>query len=270
MPDVSPGFVERALTYGAVSYAFGYLVVMLHTARLGFPIIALLDPIYVWIGFPLAVVAFFATQIWTAARENISAAARDLRVAVRNFRPVEGEPLAESLGGLAVSFANALPIPPFASGLTVHVYRKLFNWIAAMATKTNDYSRAIQRASTYLNRVLMAVSGARRLLNTISYVLVLGLLLWAYVWHLYPEIPKAYGGGASITVRVVLSDEALPRELLSDLGSQPNTVPADSGSRVQTDTLTLLYSTSDAYYIRTRSGRIVSLSTGVVDAIIWP
>jgi hypothetical protein len=270
MSDASPGFVERALTYGALSYAFGFLVVMLHTARLGFPVIALLDPIYVWIGFPLAVVAFFAAQIWAAARQNIFAAREGLRAAIRNIRPAEGKPLAESFGGLAVSFANAFPILPFGSGLTVHAYLKLFAWLATLAAKTDEYAQAIQRASAYLNSFLMALSGALRFLNTVTYVGVLGILLWAYVWHLYPKIPKAYGGGAPTTVRLVLSDEALPKVLLSDLGAQSNTLASDTGGSVQTDTLTLLYSTSDAYYIRTHSRRIISVSAGVVDAIIWP
>src|SRR5262245_12223709 len=64
------GFIDRVLTYGAVSYGFGFLVVMLHTWRLGLPVISLADPIYVWLGLPFAIVAFYATPIFTVVRNR--------------------------------------------------------------------------------------------------------------------------------------------------------------------------------------------------------
>ena len=51
--------IKTAVAWGSLSYAFGFVTVMLHTWRLGFPVLELLSGVYIWIGLPLAIFAFF-------------------------------------------------------------------------------------------------------------------------------------------------------------------------------------------------------------------
>jgi hypothetical protein len=41
---------------------------MLHTYRLGLPVVELIEPIYIWVGLPLAVVLYFIGQLLAAFR----------------------------------------------------------------------------------------------------------------------------------------------------------------------------------------------------------
>src|SRR5687768_7852624 len=106
--NLTGGFVERALAYAALSYGFGFVVVMLHTARLGFPVIGLLEPIYVLIGLPLAAVAFFGNQLNTFIRQRAAEARDSLKVFAHSFgndsKPV-AQPTKAYIEQLATFFA---------------------------------------------------------------------------------------------------------------------------------------------------------------------
>ena len=43
---------------------------MLHTARMGIPVLELIGPINVWIGAPLAVVIFFSRKLWLMVKNR--------------------------------------------------------------------------------------------------------------------------------------------------------------------------------------------------------
>ena len=56
--------LEVLISWASIAYALGFVTVMIHTARLGIPVIELIEPIYVWIGLPLALVVFSARWLW--------------------------------------------------------------------------------------------------------------------------------------------------------------------------------------------------------------
>jgi hypothetical protein len=59
----SESAIKTVLAWGSLSYAFGFFTVTLHTSTLGLPMIELMQPVYIWVGLPLAGVAFFANRI---------------------------------------------------------------------------------------------------------------------------------------------------------------------------------------------------------------
>src|SRR5262245_34827949 len=61
--ELSEGDVKTIVAWGSLSYAFGFVTVMLHTWRLGFPVLDLLSAVYVWVGLPLTLVAVFSKQL---------------------------------------------------------------------------------------------------------------------------------------------------------------------------------------------------------------
>jgi hypothetical protein len=72
-------WVKSVLAWGSLSYACGFVTVTAHTWRLGLPVIQLIEPIYVWIGLPVAVVAFFSKKLYLYFRVRGSSVAEQLR-----------------------------------------------------------------------------------------------------------------------------------------------------------------------------------------------
>lgn len=96
------GLVKQVVSWGSIAYAFGFLVVMLHTWRLGLPVIELIHPIFIWIGLPLATVAFFYRQLSAAFHRNSSEIANEARagwsLAVNAQSQAEVDLVAEAIG----------------------------------------------------------------------------------------------------------------------------------------------------------------------------
>jgi hypothetical protein len=61
---------DQYLKFAAIPYAFGFFTVMLHTARYGFPVVQILQPLNFWIGvIPTLILAggassFIARSSW--------------------------------------------------------------------------------------------------------------------------------------------------------------------------------------------------------------
>lgn len=257
MSNGSPNIVERALTHAAVSYAFGFLVVMAHTWSLGLPVIALVDPVYVWIGAPFALVAFCGAPIVTSVRRR--AAEARLGIA-RAFAPATTTPMPQLTTEIAEALARGFAILPFSFlpwpfSMNVRIYRAVVRWLLSDTGEGNGR----------INALATALSAVFRFARLAAYLSILAALLIAYVWYVYPILPKAFGGGAPLKVRMAVSRSALPTSLLTDLGVQGTVQEGGAW----TEPLTLLYSTSDSHYVRTRAPRTVSLSTSAVTAIVW-
>ncbi|HYL87063.1 MAG TPA: hypothetical protein VE263_22765 [Candidatus Angelobacter sp.] len=83
-PDIEP-----ILKWGAVSYACGFLIVMIHTARLGIPALQLIEPINIWIGLPIAIVLFFFDKLIDQWKRALAALDHEL---------TEADALADKIG----------------------------------------------------------------------------------------------------------------------------------------------------------------------------
>jgi hypothetical protein len=57
---------------------------MLHTHRLGIPVVELIEPIYVWVGIPLAVAGYFVEQLIASFKRTLKRRPQELDEAKRD------------------------------------------------------------------------------------------------------------------------------------------------------------------------------------------
>jgi surface polysaccharide O-acyltransferase-like enzyme len=70
--------VETVLKWGALAYAFGFFIVWLHTSGLGIPTIQLADPVYVLIGFPMAVICIILIFLFLKIKSRMNELMQEL------------------------------------------------------------------------------------------------------------------------------------------------------------------------------------------------
>src|SRR5438128_2625054 len=93
--------VKSIIAWASISYAFGFATVTLHTYRLGLPVLEVLSAVYIWIGLPLALVAFFGRSLALFFKARALGRATQLRESWRNLTSEVDE---EDLDIVAASF----------------------------------------------------------------------------------------------------------------------------------------------------------------------
>jgi len=265
MANGTDAFVERTLKYAAFSYGCGFVVVMLHTWRLGLPVIGLLDPVYALAGVPFALAALLMTSIVTSLLESAAAVRTGVRQAMSqelatSTQVADAKELAEIL---ATTMGNAFPIVPFAFGLSVRLYRWLTRLLLERITIREPGATTFVLKSRAIS-IIKAAGAVGYFAQVVINVAFLLLVLGIYAWTIYPLLPKSVGGGAPTHVRMVLDGDKLPVDLVTDFGA---TAINERTNSIQTGPIDLLYSTAAAHYVRTKSKRIVSISPSIVEAI---
>jgi hypothetical protein len=252
-----------------LSYAFGFFTVTLHTWRLGLPVVELIEPIYIWIGLPLTIVAFFWKHLLSQFRKNASALATQFQSSISTVSgrvaPAEIDLVAQLLAVLAALPGIRLLLRPSLQ----RFIRNRLDPIDKRAKATNPAAyeaqvRVFHRLAG-LSRFFDAIGGA---LNLLSWVLVIVAALAAYVWVLYPSIPKSLGGGEATPVQIVVEVDSLPPELLvQNHGSMPAGESKDVTTRVLA--VDLLYLTKDFFFVELESGARLSIRANAVKTVVW-
>ena len=141
---------------------------------------------YVWIGAPLTVVAFFSVQIARFFRSRSVELAGELRECWKDFRQnVDARDLdvfSEFLGFLGTLF----PV--------LNLLRKPLEWLLKRASAGVTISS--KRAVLFLRRVASVLRGVQALfgfLRLFNLGVLMVLALYLYVWHIYPLIPQSFG-----------------------------------------------------------------------------
>ncbi len=261
--------VKTVLAWGSVSYAFGFFTVTLHTARLGLPVIELIQPVYVWIGLPLAAVAFFSKRILQYFRVRSAELAAEFRSSLgalsAKVEPAEINLVAEMLGAI-----SALPVLRLV--LFPSLQRLVHKYLEPVLIRTkDDFPQAHDRQVRLIHRLVTFArlfAACQGFMNLINYALLLVLTLALYVWFIYPSIPQGIGGGKATSVRLVVEKDALPPEIISQKKErQLSAGPVD----VKTVVLpaTLLYLTKDFFFVDLRSGTRLSIKSGAIQAVEW-
>ena len=259
---MAQGDLKSFLAWGSIAYGLGFVTVMLHTARLGFPVLELLSAVYVWVGAPLAVIGFFWVRIWRFFKSRASNLTREVRDSWEGLKhgvdAKDFDVISEFVG-----FASA--VSPILKPLRPPVESLLRK---AMGSKSEISRRAARTLSRFasLLRGLQALSSFLRLFN-VALVLVIGSCL--YVWVVYPLIPQSFGGGAPTTVRLLVNTQKIPPDIPGLPGIGAATDRKVTASTSVTDPLQLLYSTADHYYVEGPGGQRVSLSKSAVEGVIW-
>lgn len=262
--DSAEGNVKRVLTWGSVAYAFGFATVMLHTYRLRMPVIELIHPIYVWVGLPLATVAFFFKHIAAAFRRESSRLAAEVRSGwsqtATTATSAELDIAAELVG-----LVRAVPLVGWIVGpFMLRMVDKAVQQAKASDPKLFDAGAKHLRRMIGASRLVLAGLQA---VNLVSFAALLCLLLFAYVWVIYPSIPQSLGGGKPSSVQLVVEANSLP-EVISALGASASASAAPSEKATVRLRVELLYLTKEAYYVETNGIRL-SIKADAVKSIIW-
>lgn len=262
LDKISQTDITSFIAWGSVSYAFGFVTVMLYTSRLGFPILELISAVYVWIGAPLAIVAFFFVQIARFFRSKSNELAGEIKDSWRNFR----EDVAEKDLDVFSEFIGFISVLiPFGSIIRKPMQR-LFEKAKEESKISNNRAAKFLRRFASLLRGIQAFYGFLRLFNT-ALLIILGIYL--YVWVFYPLIPQSFGGGAPNTVRLLINIEKVPPGTPGIPDIKEDKTKGQNSKTVLTGKVDLIYSTKDQYYIQGAQGLRLSLSRSAIEGIIW-
>ena len=251
------GDVKSFVAWGSIAYAFGFVTVMLHTARLGFPVLELLSAIYILVGAPLAGVAFFLlwiSQSFSSRASRITNEVKESWEGLKQGVPPEDFDLISSFLGIFTAISPILR--PFRRRI-----ESLLKKAMSSDLNVSKHATAVLIRFASLLRGIQAINAA---LNLVAGGLLLLLAIGLYVWQLYPHIPQSYGGGAPTEVRLLVNIARVPRDVLG-LPAGEDGAPATA----MTGRMSLLYSTTDNYYVEDSNGRRMSLSREAVEGVIW-
>lgn len=265
-------FVERAVAWTAISYAFGFFIVLLHTSRLGLPILELVRPIFVWIGIPLALLIFFSARLarLIQARMVVARAATALYFkeipeasVVSAYRDSSPQVVVDRMAREA---AQAMPIL-MPRRIMVYLFKVALGKIVADLPSTPEAEAELAKAGERTIRMLRAFTAGKRFFSAVIVVAAIVAGVMAYVWYVYPRIPQPMGGGAPMWVRLSVKADAAPESVRAEL--QRSTISSDAKAPFLTDSVQLIYNAKDAAYLRLRGGRTISLAHGGIVGIVW-
>lgn len=263
--DGTRAFVEQLVAWASFAYGCGFVVVLLHTARLGLPVLDLIKPIYVWIGLPFAILGFFSKRLFSWVRVQATLYRDELVRSLRQSIVDEFDDDAALIAKFLDSLASVLPwyLP---SRLFSAVFRRLLERAYRKITLTPDRAAALVR---FVDRYLRALRIYKSVISLVNLIALVGAVvagIYFYVWEVYPRIPQAYGGGSAHRVRLFVDGTKLPADIrhLTATG-----LPPASGVPLMTPPLDLLYQASNTVWVRTLGGAVVGLEKSVVTGIVY-
>lgn len=194
----SEGYVKQFLAWGSVAYACGFVIVTLHTWRLGLPVIELLHPIYIWIGLPLTLVTYFFEHIAKAFRKySVKLADEIQRGWSQVVSPGKQDDLkiaANVVGivkALPLGWILSKPISKFTESLIQKIEQLEGPLVSSDPQRHEKIAKYVHRVFGVF-RVFNAIKGT---VNLMGYALIICLGITLYVWVIYPNFPQSLGGG---------------------------------------------------------------------------
>jgi hypothetical protein len=270
--------LQSILAWGSVAYVLGFLTVMVHTARLGIPIIQLLEPIYILVGVPLAVVAFFSRELWKLLKARTARLRYELqqtRAEITKIRAKQAEIktveeatsyLAQVLGNvLLIVMPNVTLLQLPVSALVTLVSAWWLKRYPTVAQMVYSVTRKLELITT----VYRGMIEVNRYLSFVILVSVIPVGSFLYIMYLYPLVPQSFGGGKPVAAKLIIDLTKVPRnasELRSLLSEHPDSKEASSAVSKE---VALLYYTEGAIYVRAHIGPTIALKRDVVNGIIW-
>ncbi|MDD2271527.1 MAG: hypothetical protein PHP95_15150 [Desulfuromonadaceae bacterium] len=259
--------IKSVVGWASVSYALGFLTILLHTSRLGFPIFQLIQPLYVWVGLPLCVPLYFFRGISNYFTKSKEALNTELATSISSLKT----PLNE------VDLENAVLLTSFIGSILTstrygksYYEKKIRGPVIDSFTKTEMRQDAATKVAAWIRKAgatyrgIKSVYGYFQLLNEAIGII---LLLWLYVWFIYPIIPQKVGGGAPQQVKLILKAEDAGDYVLKAGYSTPtNLAPANKAIEFDCQ---LLYTSTDDYYLRSITGALLSFRKDATLGIIW-
>jgi hypothetical protein len=290
--------IEPILKWTAVAYALGFLTVMVHTYRLGVPVLQVMDPLNVWIGAPLAVVFYFLDRFAMALKRAVRDMALHVKTTLLEITKI-GNPSPDELCNMygqvvdAVAEAVSVAIVPFLPLRTLQqwlqktmarvMWWRIRKFDPAMIQAAEQKIPQEQRRDLilYMRRglvVLRGLAGVYLALNSIFIILLIPVICWTYITAAYPLIPQTLGGGRPTPVALIISEEKIPKTpdfkgWLAGTGeSQPSGAPRTIGNPAggtKVIAVTLYLRTEHEIYVRKESGPLVAFSEHTIDGMVF-
>jgi hypothetical protein len=273
--------IEALIAWGSIAYAAGFVTVTVYTARLGIPVIQILQPVYIWIGFPLALVIFSLGWLSRMARTRLLRALDEYKGLQTTFQSVvkrqkRNEVTVEAVVDVYIEIMTALGR---ALVVPIHIAQPLRPALIAMLAyevKNKDKTKQQKKLNRYyfwLSTSAIFFQGvieAYRLLIFTSLLLLIPVACYVYIVTIYPTIPQSLGGGKPqpVVLMVKMEDVALYDPQISALFPAMPAAPTPPATRM-TKQLDLLYATEQVYYVRAANGHIVSLAKDLVQGVLW-
>jgi hypothetical protein len=268
---------ESIVAWAAIAYAGGFLTIMLHTARLGIPVVQLIEPINVWVGLPLAVVVMVSKWLLRAVIREHSILKKEFENIRQQFSELKNSPTIAVLDKFTASlldFFTILPMPilPVSWLLKLLYTAVLRNKLEKLLVEKPETARIPDRLLRWVYRFMALSQGLRALWSYCGFMLSISLIplgLFIYVWVAYPKIPQEYGGGRPTVVQLAVSSEAIPKDggdfskLLA--GESRNT----EAKALTTIPLKLLFATDNYWYLQLPQGSVMAIRSEDISAVIW-
>jgi hypothetical protein len=288
--------IEPLLKWAGVAYAGGFLTVMLHTHSLGVPVMQLIEPIYILVGVPLALAAYFIEPlvVWfKRKRELLRQEMNDIDQALKKLDEIKTpqEAAQEAFKALSntIDLSNSIwkLVAPFPGGLWTVFTKFVLSRVKKVLDEkleTSDPEKARIFLIKYASSVNLATQSLTAFfrfgLSLVPLALIL-VILTVYTFYVYPAFPQSLGGGQPIQARLIIDAKKIPIDSanLRDLfpASVHEVKPAGDGTSKPekpdskiTCNILLHYQTEHAYYISRRSsGPIVVISPEAVNGVIF-
>lgn len=283
--------IEPILKWVGVAYMFGFLIVMVYTYQLGIPTLQLIDPINIWIGAPLAILAFFVDKIYLAVKREVRILAQSLKNAASiaenlNRNSPNSDAFYNQINDILLSSIAQLAAP---FGLS-RPFERLLRWFfrdssnrskdassdePPVLPQTPEGTVPDQRHQRMLNKIepfirwILRVLAFNRFLSVIAFVIYISLACALYV-EVFPHIPQTLGGGRPLAVEILVSPEVLPQ------GKEFEDWRTDSSPSQQETKASILvrvnlyFRNENELIVRKGTGPVIALSSHAIEGIVFP
>lgn len=269
--------LEAILAWGSLSYALGFVTVMAHTARLGIPVIQLIEPIYILVGSPIAIVAFFSRKLWlilksrtNKLRERLNTHNKEISDILTKSGDLESvkeaeDYLSEKLGKF---FNNLFP------GVGSVIFILFYIFLKKSRLRTHQTVAQVFSAAAKIAAVIRVTYESfleiRRYAVFIFLISLVPIGTYLYIIYVYPSLPQSLGGGKSVPVKLILDGKQIPQDTPELRMLFEEEISADKSDLARTTArLEMLYYTDSFIYVRAPGGTTISFDRKAVKGIIW-
>ncbi len=288
--DQSSGIdlLESILKWGSVAYGLGFLTVLLNTAKLGIPTLELIEPVQVWVGIPLAIIFWLVITVYKYFRRNAAGLRNDLALIKEQHAALqqlaEYGDISEATARLTeflIKDTIAATVPfvrvAWVSTWDSSALRFLAAKTATAFTNATSKQNAREQLGKLLSRVARMLGWVQRVFvvsnffnEAITAGLILAVVTYLYIFIAYPKVPPRWGGGAPVTVSLVVAEDKIPSEDAEIATMFPSRSGCPLVSKAtRTKPIQLLYATKDAYYLRMDDGKLIRLNAESVGAVLF-
>jgi hypothetical protein len=257
---------EAIVAWAAIAYAGGFITIMLHTYRIGIPVVQQFEAINVWVGAPLAIVAYLSKSLMALVKRrhaNFVEVFKNIKEHVNKLKSLSD---LEVFDEYIAAFASLFPF----RRLTMFLYRDAFRRQLEKMHEKKPEGKIGARAMKLVTIIVAFSHGYAAVWRYGGFLVSIALVptaIFYYVWHAYPKVPQEFGGGRPTIVQLVLSGEAVPENAHNLAGLF---APNQTNTSRLTVPLDLLLVSEGFWYLRHTNSAVIAFSADKIASAVWP